>query len=242
MHNYRCLIYGANGGIGSAITKRLYEQGWTLHLAGRSQKPIQKMAQEYGAEFSVGDANDPDWFEQVATDVDGPLDALVYAIGTINLQSIKRIKSEELLHDFSVNALGAARAVQTALPALCQRASASVLLFSSVAATQGFPLHASMGLAKGAIDGLTRSLAAELAPRIRVNAIAPSLTRTRLAEPILTSAAMEQAIAKQHPLQRIGIPDDIAPMAALLLSPESAWITGQVVAIDGGRSTLQGKH
>lgn len=241
MNKKQCLIYGAGGGIGSAVAKRLHELGWSLHLAGRSAEPLEQMAQTYGAGVSIGDASDPAWFDQVSADIDGPLDALVYAIGTINLQSIKRLTTDDFLRDFTLNALGAARAVQAALTALSKSDSASVLFFSSVAASQGFPMHASMGLAKGAVNGLTVSLAAELAPRIRVNAIAPSLTRTKLAEPVLASAAMEQAIAKQHPLQRLGTPEDIAAMAALLLSPESAWITGQIIAIDGGRSTLKGK-
>jgi NAD(P)-dependent dehydrogenase (short-subunit alcohol dehydrogenase family) len=138
--------------------------------------------------------------------------------------------------------MGAALAVQASLPALKKsRGRGSVVLFSSVAAQQGFSLHASIGMAKGAVDGLTLSLAAELSPKIRVNAIAPSLTRTRLAEGILSSEKVAEAIAGMHALERIGMPEDVAALAAFLLSEEADWITGQIISVDGGRSTLRVK-
>ena len=119
--------------------------------------------------------------------------------------------------------------------------AASVLLFSTVAATQGFSAHASVSMAKGAVEGLVLALGAELAPRIRVNAIAPSLTRTPLASPLTGNDSMAAAIAQMHALARLGEPEDMAPLAALLLSPSSGWITGQVIGVDGGRSTLRTK-
>jgi len=119
--------------------------------------------------------------------------------------------------------------------------TASILLFSTVAVQQGFAAHASVAMAKGAVEGLTRALAAELAPKIRVNAIAPSLVQTPLAEPITRNVATAQAIAALHPLQRLGTPNDIAGMAAFLLSAEADWITGQVIGVDGGRSSLRVK-
>lgn len=116
---------------------------------------------------------------------------------------------------------------------------ASVVLFSSVAALQGFSLHASIGMAKGAVNGLALSIAAELAPKIRVKAIAPSPTRTRLAEGILSNEKVAEAIAGMHPLERVGKPEDIATLAAFLLFEEADWITGQIISVDGGRSTLR---
>lgn len=134
-------------------------------------------------------------------------------------------------------------AVQASLPALKRSSGvASVVLFSSVAAQQGFSLHASIGMAKGAIVGLTLSLAAELAPKVRVNAIAPSLTRTPLAESVLGSEQMAAAIAGLHAMQRLGVPNDVAALTAFLLSEDADWITGQVIGVDGGRSTLRTKN
>jgi NAD(P)-dependent dehydrogenase (short-subunit alcohol dehydrogenase family) len=170
------------------------------------------------------------------------LDGLVYAVGTINLRSLGRLTEADFLTDFRVNAMGAALAIQAALPALKKsEGRAAVVLFSSVAALQGFSFHASISMAKGAVDGLTLSLAAELAPKIRVNSIAPSLTRTRLGESLLSNEQTTKAIAEMHALQRLGTPEDVAALAAFLLSPEADWITGQIISVDGGRSTLRTK-
>jgi NAD(P)-dependent dehydrogenase (short-subunit alcohol dehydrogenase family) len=133
-------------------------------------------------------------------------------------------------------------AVQSLLPALKNNASpSSVVLFTSVAAEQGFASHASMSMAKGAVRGLTLALAAELAPKIRVNAISPSLTATPLAESLLSNEKMTEAISKLHAMERLGTAEDMAALAAFLLSDESGWITGQIIGVDGGRSTLRTK-
>jgi NAD(P)-dependent dehydrogenase (short-subunit alcohol dehydrogenase family) len=152
----------------------------------------------------------------------GPsIDGLCYAAGTINLKPFARLTDADAFKDFEINALGAFRAVQIALPQLkaSPQKTASVLLFSTISVQQGFAAHASVAMAKGAVEGLTRSLAAELAPKIRVNAIAPSLTKTPLASFLTQSEPTAQAIAGLHPLQRLGEADDIAAMAALLLGP-----------------------
>jgi len=178
----------------------------------------------------------------VAQDAGEALDGLVYAVGTINLRSLGRLTEADFLTDFRVNALGAALAVQAAIPALKKSAGRpSVVLFSSVAAQLGFSFHASIGMAKGAVNGLTLSLAAELAPRMRVNAVAPSLTRTPLAEGMLANEKTAAAIAGMHALERVGTPEDIAALVAFLLSLEADWLTGQIISVDGGRSTLRNK-
>jgi NAD(P)-dependent dehydrogenase (short-subunit alcohol dehydrogenase family) len=181
-------------------------------------------------------------FPRVAQDAGEPCGGLVYAIGTINLRSLRRLTEEDFRRDFRLNALGAALAVQAALPALKKsRDGASVVLFSSVAALQGFTFHASMSMAKGAVSGLTLALATELAPKVRVNAIAPSLTRTGLADQILSSEKMAASLADLHALKRLGTAEDIAALTIFLLSPEAGWVTGQVISVDGGRSTLRTK-
>jgi NAD(P)-dependent dehydrogenase (short-subunit alcohol dehydrogenase family) len=145
-----------------------------------------------------------------------------------------------MLLDFKVNALGAALAVQSLLPALKNNPDpSSVILFSSVAVDQGFKMHASISMAKGAVSGLTHALAAELAPKVRVNAIAPSLTKTPLTDGMLSNEKMVEAIANMHALPRLGKPEDMAALAAFLISEKSEWITGQIFGVDGGRSTLR---
>lgn len=236
----KVVIYGGSGGIGSATSRMLHARGYDLHLVGRSEDKITAIAAEINASFTIGDVNDSSLFPRVAEDAGDVLDGLVYAVGTINLRKLQRLTEADFVKDFRVNAIGAALAIQAALPAFKRSTGiASVVLFSSVAALQGFALHASMGMSKGAINGLTLSLANELAPKVRVNAIAPSLTRTALAEGILSSEQVAVSIAEQHALQRLGTPEDIAALTVFLLSPEADWITGQIIGVDGGRSTVR---
>lgn len=238
----KILIYGGSGGVGSAAGRVLRARGYDLHLVGRDADRLAAVASELDATFTIGDVNDSSLFSRVVKDAGESLDGLVYAVGTINLRSLGRLTEADFISDFRVNAMGAALAVQASLPALKKcTGRGSVVLFSSVAALQGFSLHASIGMAKGAVDGLTLSLAAELAPKIRVNAIAPSLTRTRLGEGILSNEKVAEAIAGMHALERVGKPEDIAAIAAFLLSEEADWITGQIISVDGGRSTLRVK-
>jgi NAD(P)-dependent dehydrogenase (short-subunit alcohol dehydrogenase family) len=236
----RVLIYGGTGGIGSAVARVLRERGFDLHLVGRSEEKLVALSEELGARFTAGDVTDGDLFPRVAEEAGKPLNGLVYAVGNINLGSIRRLSGADFLNDFRINAMGAALAVKAALPALKKSETvASVVLFSSVAALQGFAFHASVGMAKGAVSGLALSLAAELAPKVRVNAIAPSLTDTPLAGGLLSREGAGDSIAGMHPLKRLGKASDVAGLTAFLLSPDADWITGQVIGIDGGRSTLR---
>ncbi|CAN1553352.1 FabG Dehydrogenases with different specificities (related to short-chain alcohol dehydrogenases) [Rhabdaerophilaceae bacterium] len=237
------LIYGGAGAIGAATATRLAATGFSLHLVGRDADKLAAVAGPLGAGATVGDVTDPALFARaIAESGFSSLDALVYAVGTITLKPLPRLAIGDLLQDFQVNAVGAAMAVQAALPAMkAAEAGASVVLFSSVAVAQGFTAHTSISMAKGAVEGLTRALGAELAPKIRVNCIAPSLTRTPLAKALTSNEPMAKAIGDMHALQRLGEAVDVAALAAFLAGPESGWISGQVMAVDGGRSRLRTK-
>lgn len=237
------IIIGGTGGIGAAIARRLKAAGHSLHLIARDEAKLAALASELGATFAAADVQDRASLEAAILAAGPAIDGLCYAAGTINLKPLHRLTDADALRDFEINALGAFRAVQVALPLLkaSTEATTSILLFSTVAVAQGFTAHASIAMAKGAIEGLTRALATELSPKIRVNAIAPSLTRTPLAVGLTSNEAMANSIGAMHAAQRLGEPEDIAAMAVLLLSPESGWITGQVIGVDGGRSTLRTK-
>jgi len=233
------LIYGGTGAIGSAIARRLTGEGHRCHLVGRNARSLEDAASAVGGNFTAGDVNDPSLFETATAEAaeDGALKGLVYAVGNIRLKPFHRLSEEELTDDFALNALGAFRAMKAARKALVA-GQGSALFFSTVAVRQGFPNHASISMAKGAVEGLVRTLAAELAPEVRVNAIAPSLTMGGMGEQIAGAQKVREAVAKMHPLRRLGEGEDMAQLAAALLAP-GGWITGQVVGVDGGRGALR---
>jgi NAD(P)-dependent dehydrogenase (short-subunit alcohol dehydrogenase family) len=238
----KILIYGGNSGIGAATARKLAGRGYQVHLAGRDEARLAAVAAEVGGRFTVCDVMQDDAFARVMNDAGQSLAGLIYGVGSINLKPVARLTTADFEKDFRLNALGAALAVQAALPALkAHEGTASITLFSTVAVAQGFTAHASVAMAKGAVEGLTLALAAELAPKVRVNAIAPSLTKTPLAKALTGSEQMATAIAQMHPLPRLGEPEDVAGLAAFLASDEASWITGQIIGVDGGRSSLRVK-
>ncbi|MBL0739968.1 SDR family NAD(P)-dependent oxidoreductase [Chryseolinea lacunae] len=171
--------------------------------------------------------------------LEGPLNGLVYFPGTINLKSFSRLSPGDFLQDFQVNALGAALFTQHYLSNLKRTDDPSIVFVSSVAASVGLPFHASIAMAKAAVEGLTKALAAELAPAVRVNCVAPSMVNTPLAAKFLDSLEKREQVAKRNPLRKIGQPEDVATVIKFLLQDESSWMTGQIVGVDGGMNFIR---
>lgn len=172
-------------------------------------------------------------------DLDEPIDGFVYLPGSINLKPFKMLREENFKDDFEINFLGAVRAIKTYEENLKESEAASVVMFSTVAVQQGLSFHASISAAKGAVEGFIRSMAAEYAPNIRFNAIAPSVVDTPLAKKLLRNEKQRNRSEERHPMKRIGEPKDIAEAAKYLLSDESSWMTGQILHLDGGLSSIK---
>lgn len=233
------LIYGGTGSIGSAIARRLTADGGRCHLVGRDARKLEDTAMAIGGDFTEGDVHDENLFSRATADAtkNDPLHGVVYAVGNIRLKPYHRLTTDEIREDFALNALGAFLAAQAAREALLQSEGA-MLFFSTVAVNQGFANHTAISMAKGAVAALTRTLAAEMAPKVRVNAIAPSLTTGGMGDKIASAPKVADAIANAHPLKRLGGGEDMAALAATLLA-KGSWITGQVIGVDGGRGALR---
>ncbi|MFD2573125.1 SDR family NAD(P)-dependent oxidoreductase [Spirosoma soli] len=233
MQGKNILIVGASSGIGHALAEQLQAQGATLFTAGRNQPdgiPSTHMT------WDVSQTSATDALNQLPDTLHG----IVYCPGTINLKPFQRLTIDDYRTDLEINVLGAVATIHAAYAAIKKSKGGSIVLFSTVAAKVGMGLHSSVSVAKSAVEGLAKSLAAEFAPyNIRVNAVAPSLTDTPLAQFLLADEAKREAGNKRHPLNRYGTPQDIASMAAYLLSDQASWITGQVIGVDGGMGTLK---
>lgn len=226
------LIVGASTGIGFELTKILSAAGHEVHAIARNVDPLNELSNVHPIPFDV-------LSDETSTLNFDSLDGFAYCPGTINLQPFHRLKKSDFREDFELNVLGGVEILRQILSALKKGNASSVVFFSTVAVGQGMSFHSSVAASKGAIEGLTRSLAAELTPTIRVNCVAPSVTETPLAERLLSTDAKKEAAAKRHPLLRVGKPEDIANAAEFLLSDKSGWMTGQILAVDGGMSTLR---
>jgi NAD(P)-dependent dehydrogenase (short-subunit alcohol dehydrogenase family) len=228
MKNY--LIIGASTGIGRALAEQLANQATVYgtynttepeHLANVNYQKFDVLSDDY--------AN---------LDLPETLDGIVYCPGSINLKPFHRFSEQDILEDVRLQVTGGLKAVQSNLKSLKNASKASVVFVSTVAVQKGFAFHTQVSISKGAVEGMTKALAAELAPHVRVNCVAPSLTDTKLADRLLNSEEKKAAHGKAHPLGRVGEPEDIANTLRFLLSEDASWITGQIIHVDGGRSTL----
>lgn len=226
------LIIGASSGIGKSLANLLSDQGHAVY-ATYNKNPKENVGNIHFQQYDVLDQN------ANLKDLPEQLDGFVYCPGSINLMPFKRIKPEDFNQDYQLQVQGAIKVLQEVLAKLKKSNTASVVFFSTVAVQNGFNFHSQVAASKGALEGLTRSLAAEFAPSIRVNAIAPSLTDTPLAGRLLNTEEKKEANAKRHPLQKIGTAAEVAATAEFLLSDNSAWMTGQILHPDGGISSLR---
>lgn len=235
MEDKNILIVGGTSGIGLKTAEILQKQGANVIVASRQQSEEAEALQLPHLTLDVLQFD-----AAFASKLPEVLHGLVYCPGSIKLKPFERLKLDDFRQDFELNVLGAVQVLQAVAPLLKKADGASVVLFSTVAASVGMPYHASIAAAKGAVQGLTLSLAAEYAAAgIRFNAIAPSLTDTPLASSLLSTPEKKESSAKRHPLQRVGQPQDMAAAAAYLLSEGASWMTGQVLHLDGGMSTVK---
>ena len=230
--NKQYVVVGGSSGIGLELTRQLSEAGHAVVVLSRTEGEAGALANVTHVPYDVTSQEVPDLGLE-------SIDGFAYCPGTINLKPFHGLKPEHFLQDFEVNVLGAIKVLQSILKTLKKNDHASIVFFSTVAVGQGMPYHSSIAASKGAIEGLTRSLAAELAPKIRVNCIAPSVTDTPLASRILSSEEKKELSGKRHALGRVGSAEEVAKLGSFLLSEDSGWMTGQVLGLDGGMSAVR---
>ena len=235
------LIIGATGAVGSSLVKlikdddRLANQA---HLVGKNEDEISKLSNETGFGYTIADVLQSDFLEKIEKDLkDVDIHGIAYCVGSIDLKPINLITKKDYLKSFELNFFPIVDIIKKFQENL-KRNKSSIVLFSTVAVKQGFPNHSIISPVKASLEGLTVSLASELAPNIRINCIAPSLSNSKMASKLLKNTKISEAIAKQHPLKRLGEGLDSAALAKFLLSTESSWITGQIIGVDGGRSNV----
>lgn len=227
------VVVGGSKGIGLGIVQELSSRGHMVHVLSRSAGDLGSIS---GVTHHVFDVTT----DEVSSDMlPESIDGLVYCPGSINLRSFRALKPEIFREDFELNVVGAIRVIQAALGGLKKNGNSSVLLFSTVAVAQGLYAHASIATSKGAIEGLTRTLAAEFAPHTRVNCLAPALTDTPMTEKFFSDSEKAKSLSEKYPLGRTGKVADLAAAGIFLLDGESQWITGQVWGIDGGMSSIR---
>ena len=230
------IIFGATGSIGSSLAEKLANDKAEIHLVARNQDEVKPLAERLGCTFTVADVLQDGFIEKVKNDVTESK-GIAYCIGSIDLKPVRMTKEDDFNKCMKLNLYSAVEVIK-GFQDTPRMNKGSIVLFSTAAVHRGFTNHSIIASAKAAVEGLSISLAAEFAPNIRVNCIAPSLTNSKIAQPMLKNSAIADGIAKAHPLKRIGEGQDSASLAKFLISEDSSWITGQVIAVDGGRSRL----
>ena len=231
------LIFGATGSIGSSLAKQLKNAGISnVHLIARNENEVKNISTNLGFNYSVADVLKDGFVENIKKDID-EVCGIAYCVGSIDLKPLRMATEQDFNKCMKLNLYSAVDAIKGFQESL-KKNKGSVVLFSTVAAQRGFTNHSIIASAKAAVEGLTVSLAAEFAPNIRVNCVAPSLTNSKIAQPMLKNKALAEGIAKAHPLKRLGEVKDSAALAKFLLTEDSSWVTGQIIAVDGGRSKL----
>ena len=232
------VILGATGSIGSSLAKKLVESDEQVHLVGRDQSSLSELAKNLNSTFTVCDVLEENFSEKIVSDLkDDTINGLAFCVGSIDLKPLKLTKKSDFMQSFNLNLIYATEIIRSLTDSL-KKNKGSIVLFSTVAVKQGFPNHSIVSSAKGAIEGLTLALAAELAPNVRVNCIAPSLTNSKISNFLLKNEKVAEGIAKMHPMKRLGEGRDSASVAKFLLTDDSSWITGQILGVDGGRSSV----
>ena len=232
------LVFGATGAIGSSLAAQLKESSHDVHLIARNEDEVKAISEELGCSYSVADVLEENFMDKVKADTsDFDVKGVAYCVGSIDLKPLKRVSESDLHNCMKLNLYSAIESIKGFQEEL-KKNNGSIVLFSSVAAQKGFTNHTIIASAKAAVEGLTVTLAAEFAPSIRVNCIAPSLTNSKISQSMLRSPVVAEALAKAHPLKRLGEGKDSASLAKFLLSDESSWVTGQIIGVDGGRSQL----
>ena len=223
------VIIGSTTGIGLSITQKLIQNNRVFGVSRREHSEVNHTNYTHFSFDVLEDSWDTIPFPE-------QIDGLVYCPGSIQLKPLKMLTDKVIREDMEINFFGAINCIKAVSDRLQQ--NSSILLFSTVAVQQGMPFHASISSAKGAIEGLTRSLAAEFAPKVRVNSIAPSIVDTPLAKRLLNNDRKRELISNKHPLKRVGEVEDISELACFLLSVSASWITGQIIGVDGGKSSI----
>ena len=230
------LIFGATGSVGSSLAEQLKNSGNDVHLVARNESEVKAIAEKLDCSYTVADVLEDGFIEKVKSDIN-EIKGIAYCVGSIDLKPLRMVTEADMNKCMKLNLYSAIEAIK-GFQEILKKNKGSVVLFSTVAAQRGFTNHAIIASAKAAVEGLTVTLAAEFAPHIRVNCVAPSLSKSKIAEPMLKNSAIAEGIAKAHPLKRLGEGKDSAALAKFLITEDSSWVTGQVIAVDGGRSKL----